>query len=61
MSGQESGKPGQPMPPDPITALAASAVQLHELLRANVAAGFTEQQAMQIVLTVLSASITNGA
>lgn len=41
-------------PQDPLTELAAGAVQLHELFLAQVAAGFTEQQAMQIVIAVLT-------
>jgi len=49
------GRPNVPeIPQDPLTELAAGAVQLHELFLAQVAAGFTEQQAMQIVIAVLT-------
>jgi hypothetical protein len=48
------------MPADPITALAESTLQLHEMFLAAVKSGFTEAQAMQIVLTVISASLGKG-
>lgn len=41
-------------PQDPITALAEGAAQLHELYTAHVNAGFTEAQAMQIVLAIIT-------
>lgn len=44
------------MPVDPVTDLAASAAQLHEAYEAFIEAGFTEQQAMQMVCSIL----TNG-
>jgi hypothetical protein len=44
-------------PQDPLTELAAGAVQLHELFLAQVAAGFTEPQAMQIIIAVLTAGV----
>lgn len=44
-------------PQDPLTELAAGAVQLHELFLAQVEAGFTEQQAMQIVIAVLTVGV----
>ncbi|MEU5043169.1 hypothetical protein [Streptomyces griseorubiginosus] len=44
-------------PQDPLTELAAGAVQLHEFYLAQVAAGFTEQQAMQIVIAVLTQGV----
>lgn len=47
-------------PQDPLTELAAGAVQLHELFLAQVEAGFTEPQAMQIVIAVLTASMGGG-
>ncbi|MFB6955463.1 hypothetical protein ACFCYB_00145 [Streptomyces sp. NPDC056309] len=47
-------------PQDPITHLAAGAAQLHELYTAYVDAGFTPDQAMQIVLTILTAGATGG-
>jgi hypothetical protein len=40
-------------PNPPITELAAAAVQLHELFRAYVDAGFTEPQAMQLCVALL--------
>lgn len=45
------------MPTDPITDLAAAAVQLHELYESYVAAGFTGAQAMQMVCTIIAASM----
>jgi hypothetical protein len=41
-------------PPDPLTELAKAAAQLHELFRAYVEAGFTEEQALRIVLQALA-------
>jgi hypothetical protein len=41
------------MPQDPMTDLAASATQLHELYQAYVDAGFNEQQAMRLVCEIL--------
>ncbi|MCQ1575364.1 hypothetical protein [Streptomyces parvus] len=49
-----------PEPTDPITALAAAAVQLHEMHQAYVEAGFTEQQALELVKAVIVASIGGG-
>lgn len=43
-------------PNDPITLLAVLAIQLHELFRALVSAGFNEEQAMRIVLAQVQAS-----
>ncbi|MFF8299571.1 hypothetical protein ACF07M_29985 [Streptomyces globisporus] len=43
-------------PEDPITELAAAAVQLHEAFNAYLEAGFTEQQAFELVKTILAAS-----
>lgn len=40
-------------PSDPITELAAAAVQLHELYEALVAAGFTEDQALDLVRSTM--------
>ncbi|TDU73492.1 hypothetical protein [Streptomyces sp. KS 21] len=39
---------------DPITAMAAAAVQLHEMYEAFVAAGFTEEQALELTKTALT-------
>lgn len=46
-----------PDPEDPVTELAASAVQLHELHLAYLAAGFTEAQAMELIKALLMASV----
>ncbi|QCX81257.1 hypothetical protein C9F11_38370 [Streptomyces sp. YIM 121038] len=45
-----------PDPEDPITELAAAAVQLHEAYTAYLQAGFTEPQAFELVKTILAAS-----
>jgi hypothetical protein len=50
----------QPMPPSPITALAEGAAQTHELYRSYVEAGFTEEQAMQLICTMLAESMRGG-
>lgn len=42
------------MPDAPLTALAAGAVQLHETFTAYMDAGFTEMQAMQILMTIIA-------
>jgi hypothetical protein len=57
---QHRRHPVSDAPQDPLTELAAGAVQLHELYIAQVEAGFTEQQAMQIVIAVLTASMGGG-
>jgi len=44
-------------PISPLTELAAGAVQMHELFRAWVDAGFTEQQAMQLLCSMLAANV----
>jgi hypothetical protein len=46
------------LPEEPITSLAESAVQMHELFLAYVDAGFSEDQAMMFIRTLLSAAIT---
>lgn len=46
-----------PEPEDPITQLAAAAVQLHELYNSYVAAGFTEDQAFDLAKAFLVASV----
>lgn len=43
----------KPEPIDPLTQLAAGAVQLHELFLSFVAAGFSEVQALQLVIALL--------
>jgi hypothetical protein len=40
-------------PTPPLTELAAAAVQQHELFRSWVDAGFTEDQAMQLLVAIL--------
>lgn len=40
--------------PDPMTLLAAAAVQMHELFRSYVEAGFTEEQAMELLIAVMN-------
>jgi hypothetical protein len=45
------------LPPDPLTALAAGAAQMHELFRAYIGSGFTEAQAMQMICAMLEAMI----
>lgn len=45
-----------PEPTDPITQLAAAAVQLHELYVSYIEAGFTEAQAFDLVKALLLAS-----
>ncbi len=49
------------MPADPVTDLAASAAQLHEAYESFVAAGFTEQQAMQMVCVIITGSQGSGS
>jgi len=48
-------------PASPITQLAAAAIQLHELYRSYVTAGFTEEQAMQIILAIVTPRPNGGA
>lgn len=40
-------------PPPPLTELAAAAVQQHELYSAWVDAGFTEDQALQMMIALM--------
>lgn len=49
-----------PDPVPPLTELAAMAAQNHELYTAHVNAGFTEDQAMEILLAVITAGIGGG-
>ncbi|MFF7142256.1 hypothetical protein ACFZB5_13540 [Streptomyces nodosus] len=44
----------------PLTELAAMAVQNHELYTAYVHAGFTETQAMQLLIAIVTASLGGG-
>jgi hypothetical protein len=50
-----------PEPEDPITELAAGAAQLHEAYLAYCNAGFTEDQAFELVRAILVASIGGAA
>lgn len=64
MLGEPSRTPEAPVPDNPqspITELAAAAVQQHELYRSWVDAGFTEDQALQLLAGILMASISGGA
>jgi len=45
------------LPDDPMSELAGAAHQMHELFVAYVAAGFTDEQAMSIILALLTATI----
>lgn len=51
------GVRAMPEPEDPITQLAAAAVQLHEAYLAYLNAGFTEEQAFSLTKTILTASL----
>ena len=44
----------QPEMNDPISVLATSAIQVHELFSAYVQAGFTRPEALELVNTILS-------
>ncbi|MFJ2630852.1 hypothetical protein ACIO6U_02660 [Streptomyces sp. NPDC087422] len=48
-------------PQSPITELAAMAVQHHELYTAYVDAGFTENQALQMLISIIMATIGGAA
>lgn len=54
-------RPGRPAvpdtPQDPITNLAAGAAQLHELYTSYTGAGFTEDQALQLIIAILTAGM----
>lgn len=43
------------MPDSPIGEFAAGAIQIHEAYVAYINAGFTAEQAMQIILTIVAA------
>lgn len=49
------------MPVDPVTDLAATAVQLHEAYEEFLAAGFSEAQAMQMVCAMLTGNPGSGS
>jgi hypothetical protein len=44
----------------PLTELAAAAAQQHELYTAYVEAGFTEPQAMQLLIAIVTAGVGGG-
>jgi hypothetical protein len=46
-----------PGPEDPITSLAEGAAQMHELFMAYLHAGFTRAEALQIMISIVTASI----
>lgn len=48
------------IPETPLSALMASAVQLHELYASFVNSGFSADQALALVQTALASSITKG-
>ena len=43
-------------PPEPLTQLAEGAAQAHELFLAYVGAGFTRQEALQLLVAILAAA-----
>lgn len=45
-------------PTDPISDLVASSVQLHEMYRSFIHVGFTEQQAMTMICSLITAGIS---
>jgi len=48
------------LPTDPITELAATAIQMHELYESYLQAGFTTDQAFAVVLTIIGAATAHG-
>lgn len=48
---------GQPAPETPPMSIADSAVAMHEMYLSYLAAGFTDSQAMQIIVGALQASM----
>ena len=48
------------LPPDPMTVLAQSAAVMHEIYTAYKAAGFTDDQAFTVVITILGIATTSG-
>jgi hypothetical protein len=47
-------------PQDPMSALATEAIQVHELFSAYVSAGFSRQESMQLVVSIIALSIGQG-
>jgi hypothetical protein len=50
-----------PEPTDPMTVLSAAATQIHELYQSYVDAGFTEQQALELIKAILVAGVGGGS
>ena len=48
------------IPDDPLSELAAGAVQMHEMLTSYVAAGFTRAESLQIIISMLVANFKRG-
>jgi hypothetical protein len=48
------------LPPDPVTAMAEGAAQLHELYASYVAAGFRRREALELVKAVMVAAFQAG-
>lgn len=48
------------MPADPVTELMEMAASMHELFQSWVAAGFTDEQAMRLLGSMIDASMRNG-
>lgn len=48
------------MPADPVTELMEMAAAMHELYRSWVDAGFTDEQAMRLLGSMIDASMRNG-
>ncbi|HET6636803.1 MAG TPA: hypothetical protein VFH77_17430 [Streptomyces sp.] len=46
--------------PDPLTPLAAEAAMHHEAFKAWVKAGFTQEQAMELLKAVITAHVRGG-
>jgi len=53
--------PPEGTPSDPLTYLEQGAAQRHELVRAHEAVGFSRSEAMQVMLTVVTATIMKGS
>lgn len=49
--------PQQPFPESALTELAAAAAQVHELYTSYLGAGFTEEQALRLVIAIMTAGI----
>ena len=49
----------RPMPPDPLTELMKGAAHAHEMYRAYVDAGFTEEQALRLIIAMIASMAAN--